>query len=330
MKTNKRGHEEVIELNNKKVKVGRLVESFSVIPSSEIVRYLKNKEIYLPNFVHKALLRKNIAPIIANAENDDKFSDEMKYRLKWFDHFTIFQLEKLTENYSITVDVKEYKRDFWDVLIQNRNELGINTLEFVKLQNLTMKYQREAQENYETLQKNMAGIFFEPPGHFEGAPLDKAREVLTNAMTLSDLRELGKKHGTEVPRRLNKKQLIDIITLKLDLNETETERLSKRSVLELERYAKEHNVPISSELKKHEMVEYILLKKNPFAVPVNERNAKVFEGINIEDHLYDAKFEEIAHRYKDSRKKRLKFLRVLVIVLIVLLIGGAAIYFELL
>ena len=33
-------------------------------------------------------------------------------------------------------DITEYKKDFWDIIIRNRNELGINNLEFVKLQNI--------------------------------------------------------------------------------------------------------------------------------------------------------------------------------------------------
>ncbi len=328
MKNKRSRTDEIIELNNKKVKIDRLIDRFAVIPSNEVVRYLKNKEIYLPNYLHKALIRKNIAPVIANAENDDKFSDEMKHRLKWFDEFTIFQLEKLAERYGITVNVKEYKKDFWDIIIHNRNELGINTLEFVKLQNLTMKYQRAQQEDYETLKDNMKEIFFEPPGYFEGSPVSNAREVLAYAMTLSDVRELGKKYSVEIPRRINKQQIIEIIALKLDLNEAEQTELTKKNVTDLENYAKEHKVPVSVELKKREMIEYIFLKRPPSNVPINDRNVKVFEGIDIEDYLYDAKFEEIAHRYKDTRKKRRKLLRTLVVVSIIVLAGGAVVYFE--
>ncbi len=325
MKKNALRKEETIELNNKKVKIDKLIDSFAVIPSDEIVKYLKNKEIYLPNYLHKALLRKNIAPIIANAENDDKFSDEMKHRLKWFDQFTIFQLEKLAESYGIKIDVKEYKKDFWDIIIHNRNELGINNLEFIKLENLTMKYQRAQSEDYMTMQGNLEAIYFEPPGYFEGCLISKAREVLVHAMTLSDVRELGKKYDVDIPRRINKKQLIEIVALKLDLNDSEQEKLEKKSILDLERYAKEQNINISIELKKIDMIEYILLKRKPSTVPIREENTKIFEGINIEEYLYDAKFEEIAHRYSLERKKRKKTLRNLLILLIIIA-SGLAVY----
>ena len=157
--------EDYIFLYSKKVKIPKLVESFVVIPSYEIVKYLRNKEIFLPYYVHKALIRKNIAPAIATAESANKFSDEMKFRLKWFDKFTIFQLERLAEGYQLSINVEEYKKDFWDIVVRNRTDLGINNLEFVKLQNLSMKYSKEPQEDYEILRTNFEEIYFEPTGY---------------------------------------------------------------------------------------------------------------------------------------------------------------------
>ena len=66
MGNRKNKQEEYIFLYSKKVKIPKLVESFIVIPSHEIVKYLKNKEIYLPYYVHKSLIRKNIAPATKN------------------------------------------------------------------------------------------------------------------------------------------------------------------------------------------------------------------------------------------------------------------------
>ncbi|MFP4078673.1 MAG: hypothetical protein ACOCU5_03270 [Bacillota bacterium] len=322
--------EESIELNNKKVSIEKLIESFVVIPSSEIVKYLKNKEIFLPNYLHKALVRKNIAPIIANADNNNKFSDEMKHRLKWFDRFTIFQLERLADSYGITVDVKEYKKDFWDIIVHNRGELGINNLEFIKLQNLTMKYQRSEQEKYQTLKDNFSEVYFEPEGYFEGCRVEEAREVLQYATTMNDIRELGKKHGVEIPRRINKRQLIEIIAIRLNLNDAEQEKLEKKSILDLERYAKENNINMSIELKKVDMVEYILIKRQDGPVPVHEENSKIFEGINIEEYLYNAKFEEIAQKYTVAHRRKNRVMRDVLIALIIVTAAVAVVVFDLL
>ena len=319
MANSKTKREEFIYLYNKKVRIDKLIDSFVVIPAKEIVRYLRNKEIYLPSYVLKALIRKNIAPVIADADNDDKFSDEMKHRLKWFDQFTIFQLERLAESYHIKININEFKRDFWDILIRNRMELGINNLEFIKLQNLTMKYQRSTQEDYDSLKAELQHVFFEPDDYFEGVPVEEAKDVLVNSMTLADVRDLGKRYDIDIPRRINKKQLVEILAINLKYNDQKTEDLMKLSILELERLAKEKKVNISIELKKIDMIEFILLKKAPPIVPVHQESARVFQGINLEDYLYEAKFEEIAHSFHMKRKRsRHRIRNVLISVIIII------------
>ncbi len=314
--------EEFIFLYSKKVKISKLIESFTVIPSQEIVKYLKNKEIYLPYYFHKALIRKNIAPAIADAESSNKFSDEMKIRLRYFDKFTIFQLEKLAFGYQMRINVNEYKKDFWDIIVRNRTELGINNLEFVKLQNLTLKYSKENQETYEEMRANFEEVFFEPEGYFNGTLIEEAKDVLNQATTLTELRELGKHYGVEIPRRINKKQLIDIVALKLNLDDEKIQEISKKSILEIERYAKRRKINVSIELKKSDMIEYILIKMPAKEEPMYTSSLKVFASMNIEEYLYQLKFDEIAAKVAEERSKKLRNL--LIILGIVVIIGGAA------
>ena len=306
MAKNRRKKEDFIFLYSKKVKIPKLVETFTVIPSDEIVKYLKNKEIYLPSYLHKALIRKNIAPAIANADSSNKFSDEMKIRLRHFDRFTVFQLERLTAGYQLNIDVNEYKKDFWDIVIRNRNELGINNLEFVKLQNLTLKYAKSPQETYEELMKNFNEVYFEPEGYFDGTLIEEAKDVLNVATTLSEIRDLGKMFNVEIPRRINKKQLIDIVALKLELTDAKREEISKKSILEIERYAKRRKVNVSIELKKSDMVEYILIKMPKKEEPMYTNSLKVFAGMNIEEYLYNLKFEEISSKIAANKKQKNK------------------------
>ena len=306
-----RKDEEYIFLYSKKVKINKLVESFTVIPSHEIVKYLKNKEIYLPYYLHKALVRKNIAPAIATAENANKFSDEMRHRLKWFDKFTIFQLERLASGYQLSINVTEYKKDFWDIIVRNRTDLGINNLEFVKLQNLTMKYAKEPQESYESLRRNFDEVYFEPAGYFDGTEIEEAKEVLTSATTLTEVRELGKVYGVDIPRRINKKQLIDIVAIKLGFDQEKIDEISKKSILEIERYAKRRKVNVSIELKKSDMIEYILIKMPKEEKPKYTASLKIFAGMNIEEYLYNLKFEEIAGKVSEARKSRIQKLVVI-------------------
>ncbi len=317
-----RKEEDSIFLYSKKVKISKLVDSFTVIPSFEIVKYLKKKEIYLPYYLHKALIRKNIAPTIAAAESSNKFSDEMKHRLKHFDKFTIFQLERLASGYQLSINVTEYKKDFWDIIVRNRTDLGINNLEFVKLKNLTMKYSKEQQESYEEIRKNFKEVYFEPLGYFDGTKVEDAKEVLTSATTLTEVRDLGKIYNVEIPRRINKKQLIDIVAIKLNFDQEKIEEISKKSILEIERYAKRRKVNVSIELKKSDMIEYILIKMPQEEVPKYTSSLKIFAGMNIEEYLYNLKFEEIASKVNEAKRKRLnKLILIAAAAAVVILVG---------
>lgn len=315
--------EDFIYLYSKKVKITKLVQDFTVIPSDEIVKYLLNKEIYLPNYLHKALIRKNIAPAIADGESSNKFSDEMKFRLKWFDKFTIFQLERLALGYQLLINVTEYKKDFWDIIIRNRTELGINNLEFVKLQNLTLKYAREPQESYESMSEQFDKVYFEPDGYFDGCLIEDAQEVLVNATTLSEIRDLGKKYDVDIPRRINKKQLVDIVSIKLDFDEVQRLELSKKSILEIERYAKRRKINVSIELKKNDMIEYIMIKMPKEAAPKYTNSLKVFAGMNIEEYLFNIKFKEITTKVSEKRKKNF---RVFILFIMAIAVLGAVVY----
>jgi hypothetical protein len=322
--------EDFIYLYSKKVKITKLVQDFTVIPTHEIVKYLLNKEIYLPNYLHKALIRKNIAPAIAEGENSGKFSDEMQHRLKWFDKFTIFQLEKLASGYQLPINVTEYKKDFWDIIIRNRTELGINNLEFVKLQNLTLKYAREAQESFAEMSEEFQKVYFEPDGYFDGTLIEEAQEVLGSATTLTEIRDLGKKFGVDIPRRINKKQLIDIVALKLNFDDEKREEISKKSILEIERYAKRRKVNVSIELKKNDMIEYILIKMPSSTAPKYTNSLKVFAGMNIEEYLYKLKFQEIASKVSDNKSKRFKTALLIIVAIAVLGAVGYLVYTNLL
>lgn len=314
--------EDSIYLYSKKVKITKLVQDFTVIPAHEIVKYLQNKEIYLPNYLHKALIRKNIAPAIAEGESTNKFSDEMRYRLKWFDQFTIYQLERLALGYQLTINVTEYKKDFWDIIIRNRTELGINNLEFVKLQNLTLKYAREPQENFESMKAEFDKVYFEPEGYFDGALIEEAKEVLERATTLSEIRDLGQKYGVEIPRRINKKQLVDIVSIKLGFDEEKREELSKKSILDIERYAKRRQINVSIELKKTDMIEYILIKMPERKETIFTDSLAIFNGMNIEEYLYNIKFQEITSKVQENKKKQIR--KTLLMVLGVISLGALA------
>ena len=157
--------------------------------------------------------------------------------------------------------------------------------------------------------KNFNEVYFEPEGYFDGTLIEEAKDVLNVATTLSEIRDLGKMFNVEIPRRINKKQLIDIVALKLELTDAKREEISKKSILEIERYAKRRKVNVSIELKKSDMVEYILIKMPKKEEPMYTNSLKVFAGMNIEEYLYNLKFEEISAKVNEAKRKKFRKLR---------------------
>ena len=70
------------------------------------------------------------------------------------------------------------------------------------------------------------------------------------------------------------------------------------------------------------MIEYILIKMPEKEEPMYTNSLKVFAGMNIEEYLYNLKFEEISEKMAEAKKKRMKNL--LIITAIVVIIGGVA------
>ncbi|MCK5388767.1 MAG: hypothetical protein KAJ22_05725, partial [Candidatus Izimaplasma sp.] len=93
-------------------------------------------------------------------------------------------------------------------------------------------------------------------------------------------------------------------------------------ILEIERYAKRRKVNVSIELKKSDMIEYILIKMPQEAVPKYTNSLKIFAGMNIEEYLYNLKFEEIAGKVTEVKRKRFnKIILIVAAIAVIMLVG---------
>jgi len=124
--------------------------------------------------------------------------------------------------------------------------------------------------------------------------------------------------------------LIDIVSLKLGFDEEKTAELEVKSILEIERYAKRRKVNVSIELKKSDMIEYILIKMPAKEEPIYTNSLKVFAGMNIEEYLYNLKFAEISEKMAENKKTKFKNFVIISIIIGVLGGIGALVYFFLL
>jgi hypothetical protein len=70
------------------------------------------------------------------------------------------------------------------------------------------------------------------------------------------------------------------------------------------------------------MIEYILIKKGKEQEPQHEESLAIFSGMNVEEYLYNIKFQEIASRVKEKRNALLKKVGLVLLALAVLGLVG--------
>src|SRR5690606_13711870 len=114
------------------------------------------------------------------------------------------------------------------------------------------------------------------------------RPVLYKASTLTELRTIGEKYNAPIPKRLKKNEMLDIILKKLqergELTKELEEKLRNQNIILLERYAKDHDIKVSTELKKEEIIEFILS---------NAKETKASYYIPSSSAVYEKQVEEV-------------------------------------
>lgn len=248
-------------------------KTLSVIPTEDLLTLLNHFKIKIPTYIHRFVLRETIYPKVFQPKLYQSYTDELKYRLRGFNDYSIYLLEKLIGDYNLDFDAAAYKEIFFNLLFLNRDLYGLKNSFFDDLEKLKYKYAVDFEKiNYHDFITQFQTSIYEPKGYLDGVSLKILKEVLVHSCTLGDLKGLGEKYGVKVPRRINKGKLIEILAARFRLTKEEAKLLDDKSVLELEIYAKEKGFNISIDLKKSDMVEYIIYDLNLYHQEVQKDN----------------------------------------------------------
>jgi len=283
-----------------------------VIPIEDLVRLLEKHEVKLPLYVHRFLLKETIRSNAFNQKLYETYTDEQQYRLRGYDNFSIYLLEKMISDYNLDFNLAKYKEMLLNLLFLNKEALVIRNNFFTELEQLKHNYTVDIQVmKYEDFMHIANSLFYEQPGFLDGIDIDDWDDEILASYTLGDLRAMGAKYDVKIPRRINKGKLVEILTAKFKLSADENELLETKSVLELEIYAKEKGFKISIDLKKTDMIEYLkfalgMYNNYPkddffdYHIPlatdeeqIQEDLIEEVEEIHIPDEIHDEVEEEI-------------------------------------
>jgi hypothetical protein len=283
-----------------------------VIPSEDIYKLLKKTNIQLPSFIHRFLLKETIRNYVFEERLYNTYSDELKYRLRGYDDFSIYLLEKLIEKYNLDFDVTRYKELLFNFLFLNRDKLKIGKSFTSELEQLQHNYTVDLEVlHYPVFIDMFKDVFIKVNGYIDGVRLELWTDDVLTSYTLGDLKGLAMKYDVKIPRRINKTKLMEILTAKFRLTQDETIALSKMSVLELEMYAKEKGFNISIDLKKSDMIEYLkyaldLYHKESFVddfeydIPLFSAVESVVDDIQVEEPEVPEPVEDVTPQVEEE------------------------------
>ena len=296
-----------IKMGDKKLKVETVVQTLIYYPAEKVVRFFESIGLTAPRKLRMSALRKELDGYVTSRQIvQQTLSDEVNYRLSWYDNFSESQLVNLLPQFKSEELEKKARESLWLDLLSYMIEKRVPDKELVSFVNETKNHFANIGpilEDSQTYHDKLNSIFFDEPNEIDGLTPEIFRPVLYKSSTLVELREIGLKFGVDVPRRLKKNELVDIIIRELKSQDIYTKELEDKvkrlAVIQLQRFAIEHNIKASIELKKEEIIEYILSNaketKAQYYVPTNPgvyEEIKPTERFFVEDVQAEPIIEE--------------------------------------
>lgn len=290
-----------VTVGTKDYKIDELLKTIIYLPADQIKTFFIELGLKVPRELRMFVLRESLREtVIETRKSRLTLADELNYRLSWFTEFTETQLENLLVFFEDPKIERDFLEEFWTDLIAYMVEKNVSpkhlknllddSIAFVKKNGLELP-------DMKTYNRDLSVIFYDSFGRIDGLAPAKFRPVLYKSSTLSEIRDLGTKYEVSVPRRLKKTELANIIIKELKDRGQHTEKLEDEirsmSVLIMQRFAIDHDIKASTELKKEEIIEYIL---------ANAKETKETYFIPESQADYDKEVEEVAEQIDEEEE----------------------------
>ena len=249
-------------IQKKEYQVGQVIDSVINMPCHEVRGFFEKVGLRIPRALRMKVLKETLRePVEKTVEERLNLADELGYRLSYFDRFSEYQLENLLKFYNSVSLNRKYLVELWLHLFMFMMDKKVNEKE-IELLIQDARNHKELPEDILAYNLELRSVFGDDKNQIDGLVQDEFRVVLYHSSTINEIREIGKKYDVNVPRRLKKEQLADIIVAELkernQYSELEEEKVRKFSIVLMQRYAKDNDIKASIELKKEEVIEYIL------------------------------------------------------------------------
>gem|GEM_PF-7019742 len=242
-----------------------LVQHFSYLDGAQIASFFKDINLTVP----REIRIKVIKDLLRDRVNETRIeratlADELGYKLTWFEYYSDSQCVNLLEFYNHGgIITRDYITNLWFAILQEFVNREVSEIDLEKL--LVLADTANTQRNQiKTLPFNNAlnPIFHDEKGKIDGLTQEEFRPVVYRSSTIPEVRGIATKYQVSIPKRLKKSQLLEVIMAELKDRGTYTKELelelASKNILILERYCIDNEIKASTDLKKEEIIEYIL------------------------------------------------------------------------
>lgn len=247
--------------------VSDIVNSLIKLDALDVVHFLTSVKLNIPRTLRMHISKKLLSSFVEQTKDDRQtLADEFNFRLKWFSEFSDQQFINLLDYYNNKELNQTFAQELMLNILSHCLEAGVSDIHLLELYQASTNKQSEPFNNIKAYNQVLDKIFFDEPSFLDGVPLERVRIVFFKGSTLSELREIGLKYGVVVPKRLKKAELLESIFQELKLRNEFTQSvaddLTKKTVILIQRFAIDNDINVSSELKKEQVIEYILEHAN--------------------------------------------------------------------
>ena len=254
----------IVEYGSKAVKLDALLAQLAAKDSKAVAKFLVEKTS-LPRELRTNALRLVLNDYVKMAKALD-LTDEFMYRLNWYEKFSEYQIVNFrnilaTKNAVMFNEKKEvirFKETFYLLLLINSAAVGFSDNELNEL----LALPKDSEETFTEFLNESNDAFYDFEFNFDGLSYEDFKAVLKKSSTVADIRNIAAKYGINVPKRLKKEEFVALVAEGLrrqgKYDETTEEKLRKMSAISLQRFAKTNGINASTEMKKDDIIDYIM------------------------------------------------------------------------
>lgn len=249
--------DDYLNLGGKEYVLSEVTDSLANLSALQLVTFLNGLNIKLPRVINSAALRGALNSKVVEAKSLN-LSDEMMYRLRFYPDFSEYQLQSFYKMvYQPEMDIK-YKKSLFTLILMNATLLGVTDEHVLQMLELAP----EPYEEFSKFEDVLMPALYDFNKDFDGVRKETLVVSLRKSATALDIRDLGQKYGISIPKRLKRDEMQALIEEGLrkqhKLTEEMKAKLDKLPIINLQRVAKQNGIKVSVDLKKEDLIAYLL------------------------------------------------------------------------